>query len=298
MQVVYQIIYSPFVNIIWRNILKPFAKTFKSIAKLPVSGVVSLKISSGKTIKIATNPTSFATKHLFWEGVNSFEYVPIFLKLIKKCSSFYDVGANTGLYTVLANAMNPGIRVFAFEPSSGPFFYLEKNIELNHCSQAKGFKLALSDSKASVDFHEVVNYKYRFLEHNLGGVGNMAGKISHRKMETTKVQSITADEFWKENDGQPIDLFKIDTEATEDFILRGMKEIIPAFEPIIICETLFNKIEDKVEDLIKQYPQYGFYNHVDGKLVKVEGIRRKEDNGVRDCFFVPQSKLSWIQEFL
>jgi FkbM family methyltransferase len=298
MQLVYQIIYHPAINKVWRNLLKPFAKSLKGISKLPVSGVVSLKLNDGKVLKIATNPTSFATKHLFWEGVEAFEYVPIFIRLIKNCRSFYDIGANTGLYTVLANKCQPQIHVFAFEPSSGPYHYLEKNIKINGCEHTKSFKLALSDQKDTVDFHEVINYKYRFLKHNLGGVGNMANKISHRKMETTQVQSETADALWRAHGGQPVDLVKIDTEATEDYILRGMSEIISAHEPIIICETLYNKIEGVVEDIIRQYPQYSFYNHVDGKLVKVDGIRRSTDNGVRDCFFVPASKTDWIQEFL
>jgi FkbM family methyltransferase len=283
MQVIYKVIYHPLFNQIWRNLLKPLASTFPSISKLPVSGNIKLRLNNGKQFLVATNPTSFATKHLFWKGTETFEYVPIFNELIKRCNSFYDIGANTGLYTILANVQKTGIHVHAFEPSKGPFHYLDKNLKLNECINSRAHEIALSDAVGEVEFHEVVNYKYRFLPYNLGGVGNMAKKIPHRKMETTIVKTITVDAFWEENDGKTIDLVKIDTEATEDYVLRGMDKTIKNSEPIIICETLFNRIEDKVEDLMKQYPKYGFYNHLDGKLVKVESIRRTTDDGVSDC---------------
>ena len=68
-------------------------------------------------------------------------------------------------------------------------------------------------------------------------------------------------------------------------------------KPIVICETLYSKIENKLEEIMKPLG-YNFYNHTPHGLLKVDSINRKDDNGVRNCFFVHPSKLSLIEEFV
>ena len=67
-------------------------------------------------------------------------------------------------------------------------------------------------------------------------------------------------------------------------------------EPIIICEILFGVIEDKLEQIMRQY-DYQFFNYRDGRLYKTETLIRDVDNGFRDCFFVPRAKLDWVEPF-
>ena len=94
-----------------------------------------------------------------------------------------------------------------------------------------------------------------------------------------------------------IDVIKIDTEGTEIDILKSGIDIIKTFEPIIICETLFNTIEDDLEHFFNSL-NYQFYNHTPKGLVKVNSIRRALDNGIRNCFFVPKSRLHLITKFI
>ena len=72
---------------------------------------------------------------------------------------------------------------------------------------------------------------------------------------------------------------------------------IGKLRPIIVCETLYNRIEDKLEKLMKNYG-YEFYNHFNNKLIKTETIVRDKDDGVRDCFFVPSEKTHLISNYL
>ena len=100
----------------------------------------------------------------------------------------------------------------------------------------------------------------------------------------------------KDVDLERIDLLKIDTEGSEYLILEGAGKVLKKDRPIVICETLFNLIEEKLESIFIEL-DYEFYNHSENGLVKVNSIQRKEDNGVRNCFFVPKEKVSLIKEF-
>lgn len=295
----YKIIYHPQVNSVYRTLIKSLAPNWKWKTKIPVSGTIKVKLNE-KSIKIRTNPTSFATKHIFWDGVDQFEYVPIFKSLINKVNSFVDVGANTGLYSTMGAALNPNLKVWGFEPSNGPFNYFKKNIELNGLSnQIEGFKIALSNSNGEAKFYEVTNRKYPFLDYNLGGVGNLAHKLSHREMIESIVQVQTFDEFRAKNNISKVDLIKIDTEATEDMVLKGMMNCVQNDRPIIICETLFNRIEDKIDSLMSNQDYLFFEHHEElSKLKLTDTIRRNQDNGVRDVFFVPKEKIELVQEYV
>ena len=92
-------------------------------------------------------------------------------------------------------------------------------------------------------------------------------------------------------------MIKIDTEGTEIDILNSGKDCIVKFQPIIICETLFNTIENELDTFFKEL-NYEFYNHTPNGLIKVETIKRSYDDGIRNCFFVPISKIDLISEFI
>src|SRR5260370_25620164 len=70
---------------------------------------------------------------LYWYGLKRFEpsTVPLFVELARKSRGVLDIGANTGLYAVLACAANPAAKVFAWEPVPYLAQKLRNNISLN-----------------------------------------------------------------------------------------------------------------------------------------------------------------------
>src|SRR5690606_21217731 len=99
-QLLYKIIYNKKVNYIFRNVNKFCTRILPEKVKLPPSGTLSLNISKNKSLIFHTNQTNYLTQLLFWNGHLNFEYTPIFLKLVKKISTFYDIGANIGYYSL------------------------------------------------------------------------------------------------------------------------------------------------------------------------------------------------------
>jgi FkbM family methyltransferase len=293
LQTFYKIIYHPSINPTLRWINKLFSPITKF--QLPPSGTIKIKVREDADLKMITNQTSYVTKLLYWKGPDSFEYTPIFKSLISKCAVFIDIGANTGYYSLLAAILNRKIKVIAFEPAQGPLFYLKNNIQLNDLEKTISvYPIALSNHSGTVDFYEVKNRKYSYLKYNLGGIGSL---IEDSSKVVYSVKTEMLDSLLLENSFSGIDIIKIDTEGTENFILEGAEESIRKFQPIIICETLYHCIEDKLESIIKNHG-YLFFNHIDGHLVQVETLQRDHDNGVRDCFFIPPSKLHMIKNFI
>ncbi|MBK8944728.1 MAG: FkbM family methyltransferase [Ignavibacteriae bacterium] len=295
-QLFYKIIYNSNINFILRSINKFLLSIIDVKIKIPPSGTIFLEVDS-KKLKIKTNQTNFVTHLLYWKGYLNFEYTNIFLSLINKIDSFYDVGANIGYYSLLAAIKNPNLKVVSFEPARGPLFYLQKNVDLNNLKNIQIQPIALSDHEGEIIFYESKNSKYKYLEYNLGGEGNAGSKTDEKNFIKTKVPTITFNKYIVKNKVDKIDLIKIDTEGTENLILENADLVLDKFKPIIICETLFNVIEEELENLMKKFG-YEFYNHEEKGLKKVATIKREFDNKVRNCFFVHPIKYSLIEEYL
>src|SRR5690349_805303 len=178
--IVYQ---NAFLNKILRNLNKQFS-TFTSFRLRPF-GIMTVRLKSGVSFKMATNETSSVTKLLFWNGADQYEYTAVFENLIKRCRVFIDVGANTGYYSLLASTTNTKIQTFSLEPASAPLHYLQENITINHLeSRIKSFELALSDKQGHVEFYEVEDQQRT--KPSLAGSGTLLKEDTHIKKFTSR----------------------------------------------------------------------------------------------------------------
>lgn len=296
-QFLYKIIYNSSINIFLRKINKVLLPILPRKIKIPPSGIIKLSNKTGNKISLKTNQTSYLTYTLYWDGYLNFEYTDIFIELIKKVDSFFDIGANIGYYSLLAAMENPSIKVVAFEPAKGPLHYLNQNVSLNKFNNITVEDSALSHITGEIDFYEIYNKKYTYLKHNLSGESNAGSKTTGRSFSCSTVNTTTFDKYIKEKKITHIDLVKIDTEGTEYLILKNSNLVLETIKPIVICETLFNVIEDDLEKLMKSH-DYLFFNHTPRGLLQVDTITREHDDGIRNCFFVPSNKVDLIEPFI
>ena len=297
-QTFYRIIYNRRINFVLRNINRLLLPLLPWKIKIPPSGVMNLKGTNGRNLKIKTNQTNYLTYLIFWQGgFHRFEYTDIFIRLIKKVDTFYDIGANIGYYSLLAAIENENIRIIGFEPATGPLFFFRENVRINAFTNIKVESIALSHKDGEIEFYEIKNNKYKYLEHNLGGESNAGSKTTGRNFVRNKVRTSTLDNYVRFAGGGNVDLIKMDTEGTENLILERSDFVLKEMKPIIICETLFNTIEPELERIMSSYG-YEFYNHIHAGLQKTGSIRRKEDDGISNCFFVHPDKYHLIEEFV
>jgi FkbM family methyltransferase len=145
---------------------------------------------------------------------------------------FVDVGANQGLFTLLAAAaVGPSGTVHAFEPSPRERAHLQSNIELNSLTNVHVYPVALGSA------HSTASLSVSDREHP---GHNTLGGFSYR--ETSQAYSIevavqTLDEVVDREGLNRIDLMKIDVEGSETAVMRGAVETLRRFRPVIIAEA-------------------------------------------------------------
>lgn len=151
-------------------------------------------------------------------------------RLLQPGMSVIDVGANIGLYSILAAIRTgPNGRVWAFEPSSESSNRLERNLRLNHCNTVEVVRLALSDtiSTASLISDQGFGDAYRYVR---AGTSVSNGEV---------VEVTTLDAWATANAIGPIDFLKVDIEGGEYNMFLGAKEFLSSSPGLVImfeCE--------------------------------------------------------------
>ena len=155
----------------------------------------------------------------------------VFFELSKSADLILDIGAYSGLYSLIGASGSSTARVFSFEPNPSMRSILEKNIEVNNFSnRIKVEPFALSDRKGSSALM-------------VGGDTSMGVLELISTLESSPAKSditvsmTTLDEYKFEAKSM---LIKVDIEGSEIAFLRGASQTITALKPIILMEALTN----------------------------------------------------------
>jgi FkbM family methyltransferase len=150
-----------------------------------------------------------------------------------------DIGANVGLYSVLAQRLaGPQGTVWAFEPSAESFARLSENLDLNAATSVRAFKMALADQHGgSLVMRRDAGFRDgdRYAVHATPAIVDAAGTQRHEGDEEC-VPAATLDEFFL-SDGQrlpTVDFIKLDVEGGELAVLRGAQRLLKSSPRIVI----------------------------------------------------------------
>lgn len=159
--------------------------------------------------------------------IGKFEEIEVnwFCNALKPGDIVFDIGANGGLYTLLASKIVGSTgHVYAFEPGERELALLKNNLEKNKVSNVTVINQAVSDRKSTANF--VVSQD---------GAMNSLAKNTHmyqNVINTTTVETTSLDIFINEFNIPKVDLIKIDVEGAEHLVLAGMKNLLSASEGI------------------------------------------------------------------
>jgi FkbM family methyltransferase len=158
-----------------------------------------------------------------------------FQNVIPKFGTFIDVGANVGIYSVLALSTNPAIKVLAFEPVEFTANVFYRNIERNF--RGKRTDVTLVRSAVSDSVGEVPWVSTKFYGTNHLGSPNLVDRNQSRdRVQTTMLDFFLKDEF--EIKG-PV-FVKVDVEGFEPDVIVGASELIYSKRPTLqleICKS-------------------------------------------------------------
>jgi FkbM family methyltransferase len=147
-------------------------------------------------------------------------------KLLSPGKVFIDVGANFGVYTLVASKLvGAAGNVFALEPAAQSFAILRQNIALNHSANVRSFQVALTQTRGKA-----------WLYHGWDPVGNSLGMDPLCGNQGEEVQTESLDSLLEENGIDRVDVIKVDVEGAEELVLRGATKTLITNRPVIIFE--------------------------------------------------------------
>jgi len=191
---------------------------------------------------------------LFWLGAKGWEgrAIQAWKKLSERSSVIFDIGANTGLYSLVSAKVNTLASVYAFEPLQPVVERFRINLQLNDLV-LNLFQVALAEEDGEGKI---------FMADTISGTFDQASLNELKYQSVTQnfftIRKRTLSSFIEENNITHIDLMKIDVETFEPQVLRGMRSYLKRFAPTLIIEILNEKVGRQVQDLIQDI-EYHYY---------------------------------------
>lgn len=184
----------------------------------------------------------------------------VIMDLIQEVSEddvVYDIGANTGIYTLFLS--NKCSKVVAFEPYPPNVSLLKKDILRNDAKNVEVYKIALSDSNDAVSFN--------LPDEKDIGYGSASINVQDTK-ETVKIPTYSGDKLIAEKELPNPTILKIDVEGAEPLVIDGLKDTITSSEcRLVYCEVHTGNVEHRpsiydfdktLSDVKAQFREWGF----------------------------------------
>jgi len=207
-----------------------------------------------KNLKIKLYSDSYLS-YLILRGTFENDEINFVKKILDEKFIFFDIGANIGLFSIIAAKRNS--LVYSFEPTPKIFKRLEENIKLNDFKNIFPNNIALSNKKGLATL--VIDEDSTLDAWNKLSANNDS-KDSNKIIE---VNTTTIDNFIKEHQ---LDLkrelfFKIDVEGWEKYVLEGAVNLLNESNPIFLIEfndENFNQNNYNGEYIINYLEKFGF----------------------------------------
>lgn len=203
--------------------------------------------------------TSFVARRLAEGGLADYEPATLatFLALATTTDgTILDVGANIGIYSLLAAVYCPERTVMAFEPTP------ELAAICRYLAFVNGLavdvrEVALADRSGTAKFYLSASTD----------ASNSLREGFRSSRGTLDVRVETLDEVLGGTVPSALSLIKLDTEATEPAVLRGARDVIAATRPWIICEVLAGRTEQELERFLSEH-DYRAYHLTDAVVIR------------------------------
>jgi FkbM family methyltransferase len=192
-------------------------------------------------------------QHVFWAGLSRDDAAIVRLAraVLPRDGVFIDVGANVGLHTLaIARHVSEGGAVVAFEPHPANHRLLVHNLEQNRLRHVAAENCGLAEAAATLTGTARAD----------GGNWSLASHGDYR----FEVQLIRLDDYLRDHPLPRLDLMKIDVEGAEVRVLRGARQTIERFRPLIVfevCPSWMAKMQSSVAELFAELMGNGYSIH-------------------------------------
>jgi FkbM family methyltransferase len=169
--------------------------------------------------------------HYFHYGAYEPATTTLFRRYLRPGNGVIDVGANAGLFTLLAaQLVRPSGWVAAVEPDPRSIALLESNLRASGASNVRVWPAALAAEKGRGALRQAADSMYSTMV-----IGAVRGEDA---MGTIGVECLTFEDICRDRAAADIRLIKIDAEGSEPAIIRGGRRFLRGIpdDCLIVCE--------------------------------------------------------------
>mgnify|MGYP001258121299 CR=1 FL=1 len=235
---------------------------FRSSGLVPERIYKHLHFNGEFTVRI-DDEASFRIRHygymleneLFWKGIEGWEPVStkIWMLLSRNSNVILDIGANTGVFALIASAVSPTATIVAVEPVERIYRKLKANVALNN-NKIQTLLALVSDHTGKATLYDQPHQ-----EHVYSVSAEQDWNPKNSNLIPIELDSFTVADILKNIDRDHVDLLKIDVETHEPAVLRGFADLIRKDRPSMLIEILNEKVASEVSEIIKGL-DYVYFN--------------------------------------
>jgi FkbM family methyltransferase len=172
-------------------------------------------------VRIECHLNQMIQRQLYFWGSYEKDCCALWMRLAQGADTVFDIGANVGLYSLLAASTNPSAQIHAFEPTSAVIALLRTNIALN------GFNnITVNDCAIGEHCGKGLLRECRGIDNANEGMNFVASDSLQVQPTDLPIAIVSLDDYAESHGINHIDLVKIDIEGGEYEALLGAKRLL------------------------------------------------------------------------
>ena len=224
----------------------------------------------------------YIENEFYWKGYekSGFEAISreLWMKLSTDAKVIFDVGANTGLYSLFSALKNKEAQIYAFEPIIRNVEKLRFNADLNDMKNIEIVDAAVSSENGSTIIFQPAT--------DVSTTSTLDADVARsRKLDVNpvEVKTLRLDSFVTEQQIEKVDLIKIDVEGFEVPVFESLGTLLKSMKPSILAEIRIEDHGNRIMELLKGCDY--LYFDIDEKSVptQVEEITKSSNNNFLIC---------------
>jgi FkbM family methyltransferase len=171
---------------------------------------------------------------------------------LKKDDVVLDVGANIGIYSLIAGKkIGAKGKVYGFEPADIAFEKFQYHIDLNGLKNIVPIKSGVSNYTGKAEFNICDDDAYN----------SLGDKPLKDIINKNTIEVVSIDDFVLQNNIKKVDIIKVDTEGAEFLVFQGAKKTLQKDKPTLFFEynpTVTEGFENNSNDLLDLIYSFGY----------------------------------------
>jgi FkbM family methyltransferase len=245
-----------------RNTIRSFGRIStkfydSAITNWRVSGVIDCTFGSTKFKMYSLCDDNLANIFFYNKTYSETADLNLFTTLARHSKTILDIGANTGLFSVLSSLSNTAACIYAIEPYEKNYERLNNNIQLNGLRNVFLHNIAIGSDSGTLNLS--VPATGTIVGGDVVSVDGSFSKHMYPELEwkTTTVKKYSLNDFIPAIK-EPIDLIKIDVETYEMSVLKGAKIAFEQKATILFESFLDDTKRNFFDDLLRENNYYAY----------------------------------------